>query len=245
VKSPEKLYQFHVRNLHSVTEGLENVFTSGRGALARGQQRSVNTHVRLVSFLLGVWSEARLLKLLYEPRAFSDLERSQVLKENETALARWQGIVELAFRKHYRIPQAELRPPQLPSTAFFRLTKLQEALETDLRAVITMRNKLAHGQWVYPLNEALDEVAQEQMDALRHENLLLLKLKFRLLDILCKVVHDLAVSRRTFERDWDEHFRVFEQTRTNIERKDFNSWETQLRQKYRRGRERLMTAKVG
>jgi hypothetical protein len=243
VKAPEKLYQFHVRNLRSVTDGLEHVFASGREAVARAHQDGVHAHVRLVSFLLGVWSEARLLKLLYEPNGFSELERSRVL--NETALTRWQALVELAFRRHYDIPQAELRPPKLPSTAHFRLTKLQEALETDLRAVITMRNKLAHGQWAYPLNDALDDVAQEQMDALRNENLLLLRQKFRLLDILCNVVHDLAVSRRTFERDWDEHFRVFEQTRTNIERKDFATWEAQLRRRYRQGRERLMTAKGG
>ncbi len=77
--------------------------------------------------------------------------------------------MELAFRRHYDIPQAELRPRKLPSTAHFRLTKLQEALETDLRAVIRMRNKLAYARWAYPLNDAVDDVAQEQMDALRND----------------------------------------------------------------------------
>lgn len=179
MKATEKLYKFHVRNLWSVTDGLDHVFTSGREAVARGHQENVRTHVCLVSFLLGAWSEARLLKLIYEPNGFSDPDRSTVL--SETALGRWKILVELAFRRHYDIPLAELRPPKLPSTAHFRLTKLQEALDTDLRAVITMRNKLAHGQWAYPLNDALDDVAQEQMDALRTENLLLLRQKFRLL----------------------------------------------------------------
>ena len=240
MKPPEKLYQFHVQNLRSVTDGLEHVFASGREAIARGEQAGVKTHIRLVSFLLGAWSEARLLKLLYEPKGFSDLERSNVLKG--TALERWHTLVELAFRRHHGIPYAELRPPTLPSTAHFRLTTLREALESDLRAVITMRNKLAHGQWAYPLNEALDDVAQEQMDDLRAENLLSLRQKFRLLDILCNVAHDLAVSRRTFERDWDEHFRVFEQTHTNIERKNYALWEEQLRRKYRQGRARMTAA---
>ena len=243
MKSPEKLYQFHVRNLRSVTAGLQHVFASGREAIARAHQEGVNTHVRLVSFLLGVWSEARLLKLLYEPNGFSEPERCKVLKE--TALTRWQVLVELAFRKHYNIPQSELRPPKLPSTAHFRLAKLQEALQTELRAVITMRNKLAHGQWAYPLNDVLDDVAQEQMEALRKENLLSLRQKFRLLDILCNVIHDLSVSRRTFERDWDDHFREFEQTRINIERKNLATWEAQMRKKYQQGRERLMTVKAG
>ena len=102
-----------------------------------------------------------------------------------------------------------------------------------------MRNKLAHGQWEYPLNEGMDDVAQVQMDALRIENVLSLTQKFKLLDILCKVVHDLAVSRPTFERDWDMHFSWFAQTRTNIERKSYDKWEAQIHARYKQGCEKL------
>jgi hypothetical protein len=91
----------------------------------------------------------------------------------------------------------------------------------------------------------MDEVAQEQMDALRRETVLSLTQKAELLDILCKVVHDLAVSRPTFERDWDRHFGRIEQTRTNIERKSYEKWEAQIRARYRRGRERLLSARDG
>jgi hypothetical protein len=50
---------------------------------------------------------------------------------------------------------------------------------------------------------------------------------------------------RAVEVGWDEHFRVFEQTRANIERKDFPTWEAQMRKKYQQGRERVMKAKGG
>ena len=105
-----------------------------------------------------------------------------------------------------------------------------------------MRNKLAHGQWKYPLNGKMKDVAQKQMDALRLENVLSLTQKVKLIDILCSVVHDLTVSKPTFERDWDKHFKQFEQTRTNINRKSYKKWEAQILARYKRGRERRRNA---
>lgn len=243
MKSPEKLYEFHVANLRSVSDGLDHVFRSARYAIAEGNQKVVGTHVRLLSFLLGAWSEVRLFKLLYEPNGFSPTDRVRILKI--TALDRWLLVVEIAFRRHYAIPRAALRPPKLPSTAHFRLTTLEQTLRNELRAIITMRNKLAHGQWDYLLNEGMDDIAQEQMDDLRRETVLSLVQKRKLLDILCRAVHDLAVSRPTFERDWDAHFLRFEQTRTNIKRKSYDKWEAQIHTKYHRGRERLRSARDG
>ena len=241
MKQSKKLYKFHVANLRSISDGLDKIFRSARKAIANRNQHVVNTYIRLLLFLLGAWSEVRFLKLIYEPHGFSQTERNDILKA--TQLERWQLAVKTAFRRHYGIPNAPLRPPRLPSTAWLRLTTLQEILRCDLGAVITMRNKLAHGQWEYPLNKRMNDVAQEQMNALRDENVLSLTQKVKLFDILCNVVHDLNVSRPTFERDWDMHFRRLEQTRTNIKQKSYKKWEAQIHKRYRRGRERRRYAR--
>ena len=238
VKPPKKLYGFHVANLRAISDGLDHVFRSARNAIAHDNPKIVDTHVRLLSFLLGTWSEVRLLKLLYEPNVFSPAERSRILRA--TALDRWSSLVATAFRKHYGIPRALLRPPKLPSTAHLRFELLKQTLRSELRTVISMRNKLAHGQWNYPLNEALNDIAQEEMDALRTETVLTLIQKMELLNIFCQVIHDLSVSRSTFERDWDIHFQRFEQIRTNIARKSYDKWEAQIRARYTRGRRKLL-----
>ncbi len=243
VRPSEKLYKFHTANLRSISDGLNHVFRSARNAIALGNQSAVSTHIRLLLFLLGAWSEVRLLKLLYEPNGFSSTERDRIL--DATSLKRWHLAVETSFRKHYDIPIAALCPPQLPSTAHLRLKTLKKTLQNDLKVVITMRNKLAHGQWKYPLNEGMDDVAQAQMDSLRVESVFSLTQKFKLLDILCKVVHDLAVSKPTFERDWDMHFHRFEQTRTNIKRKSYDKWETQIHTRFKQGREKMRCLRDG
>ena len=157
------------------------------------------------------------------------------------ALKRWLLTVEIAFRKHYGIPKAALRPPQLLSTAYLRFTTLTETLENELRAVITMRNKPAHGQWIYPLNDEMNQVASDQMRVLRQENVLSLLCKRRLVEILCEIVHDLIVSKPTFEQDWDKHFGRFEQTRTNLKRKEYKKWASQIRARYHRGRDKRLS----
>lgn len=237
--SPKKLYEYHVKNLRSVSNGLDHIFRSAQDAVARDDQKVIDTHIRLLSFLLGVWSEVRLLKILYEINGFSQAERNRILEA--TALKRWLWAVEIAFRKRYSIPKANLRPPQLPSTAHLRFKTLVETLENELREIITMRNKLAHGQWTYPLNDAMDRVAQDQMTALHQENIFSLTQKKSLLEILCQIIHDLVVSRPTFEKDWDKHFGRFEQTRTNLERRSYGKWADQIRVKYQRGREKRLS----
>lgn len=233
MKPPQKLYQFHTRNLQAIDEGLTTVLGSARAAIAQNRQQTISTHIRLYAFLMGAWTECRLLKLLFEPNAFSGSDRSRILQLN--ALERWTEVVETAFRRHFSISAAPLRPPALPATAFARMNLLRDVLENDLRSVITLRNKLAHGQWVYPLNEALDDIAQAQMDALRSENILSLKQKSNLVNYVCDSIHDLVVSRPTFDRDFDDHFRCIEQTRVNIAHKSYELWAAQIRLRSQRG----------
>ena len=236
MKPPEKLYKFHVANLHAISGGLEHVLTRGRDAVARSKEKEVETFVRLYAFLLGAWSECRLLKLIFEPNAFTDIERRKILAE--TALNRWHKAIELAFRKHCNISSAELKPPAMPYGSHSQYLSLKTIIDNDLHYIIALRNKLAHGQWIYPLVDDLSDIAQTQMNALRHENLLSLLQKRTLIESVCAAVHDLAVSLPTFQRDWDMHYRHIEQTRLNIQKKSYATWATSLRLKYENGQER-------
>jgi hypothetical protein len=239
MKSLEKLYQFHADNLRAVRAGLDDVLASARSAIARKRTSSVSTHLRLYAFLLGAWAEARLVKLVHEPSVFNSDERKAVLAKK--ALPRWHAVLEAAYRRHYNIPRATLGPPALTVTASARLQKLQEVLDDDLGSVITLRNRLAHGQWVYPLNEALDDVAEPQMKQLKQENLLTLKFKAAMIDSLCGCIHDIVVSKPTFERDFDGHFRHIEQLRIDLKRRSYTKWENSIVAKYEQGRAKLRT----
>ncbi len=174
-------------------------------------------------------------KLIYEPKGFDDLERDTIRAEN-TQLKQWQKAVDVAFRRQYKIPKAPITANVLPHSAHSRYVALSDMLASDLSSIIELRNKLAHGQWVYPLNSDGNDVAQEQMDALRVENLLSLQFKKRLLESLSAIIHDLVVSKPTFERDFDDRFRIIVETRRNLQNRDYAIWAERMRQKYQRGK---------
>jgi len=233
-KPDHKLYQFHVSNLRSIEIAIRNTALSTRKAIAEQNQKAVVSFVRLYSFLLGAWAETRLSKLLYEKNGITSDERNTVLA-TQSQIDRWQKAVEVAFRKQYKVPSAALTEKTLPHSAFSRYTSLIDILNNDLRSIIEIRNKLAHGQWVYPLNNEGNDVEAEKYNSIRHENLLALQFKMSLISSLAAIIHDLFVSLPTFERDFDQHYKQIITTRTNLQKRDYDEYAKMLVEKRQRG----------
>jgi hypothetical protein len=204
--SGSKLYTFHVANLRSIDIALKNTAISSRRAISEENEKSVDSFVRLYAFLLGAWAETRLKKLLFEPTGFQSSERQVVLSQS-SQLEHWQKAVEVAFRKQYKIPSATLNKDTLPYTAFARYSEILDILNNELRSVIEIRNKLAHGQWIYPLNSDGTEVETAKYRQLIKENLPSLQYKLNLISSIAYIIHDLVVSINTFERDFDMHYK--------------------------------------
>ena len=235
MKTPKKLYQFHVANLREIDHAMDKIARSLRTSISQGDEATVSAFMRLYALLLGTWAECRLRKLIYEPQGFTDTERETIQAES-TQLKQWQKAVEVAFRRQYQIPKAILSASVLSHSAYSRFDTLSKMLTNDLGSIIELRNKLAHGQWYYPLNSEGNDIAQEQMDALRIENLLSLQFKKTLLESLSSAIHDLVVSKPTFERDFDNHLRVIAETQRNLKNRDYIKWAESMRVKYDRGK---------
>lgn len=181
----------------------------------------------MYTLLIGAWAECRLQKLLHEEFGFTSAEREQV-ESKRTQLDWWQETVDLAFRKHYRIAASPLDEQSLGNQNNDRYLALKSTLADDLRIVIEIRNKLAHGQWINPLNSAGTRLNADKQRLLNEENLMSLQLKLYLIGHLADIVHDLVVSLATFERDFDHHYGLLNQVRVNLRKKDYNKYKSQL-----------------
>lgn len=229
-----KIYQFHVANLRSIKIALNNTALSARQAIAEENQRAIASFVRLYALLMGAWAETRLKKLLYERNGFTEDERTRVLTQT-SQLEQWQKLVEVAFRKHYGIPHAELTSANLPFTAHARYASLVNILDNNLRVVIEVRNKLAHGQWIYPLNNEGNDVETNKYTLLNKENLPSLQYKESLITGLADIVHDLVVSLPTFERDFDANYSKITNTKNNLTNRKYGKYVATLIDKRKRG----------
>lgn len=238
MKTPNQLYKYHVENLRSIDSALTRISLSYRHAIAANNDADASVFKRLYALLLGAWAECKLLKTLFQPNAFSDEERATIGAAG-THLERWQKLVEIAFRKHCGVPNATLSESTLGHDNYKRFDSIRRILEDDLCSIIMLRNKLAHGQWKYPLNSDGDDVAQSQMEALRLENILTLQFKRIIIASILEAVFDLAVSQPTFERDFNLHYRKIACARSHLKNRDYKKYESMMREKYKRGRAKL------
>jgi hypothetical protein len=236
-KPDHKLYQYHVSNLRSIEIAIKNTALSARKAIAEQNLHAIKSFVRLFSFLIGAWAETRLSKLLFEKNGIAVDDRNTVLSQ-PTQLERWHKFVEIAFRRKYAVPAAPLSDSTLPHAAYARYTSLVNILNTDLRSIIEIRNKLAHGQWVYPLNNEENDVETEKYNNLRQENLLGLQFKKDLLSNLAFIIHDLIVSLPTFERDFDLHYKQIIATKINLQKRSYEKYSEMMIAKRQRGIEK-------
>jgi hypothetical protein len=226
--NPSQIYRYHVENLREIEIALKNTGRLARETIARRDpENSLRSWLRMYTLLIGTWAECRLQKLLHEEFGFTFAEREQV-ESNTTKLGQWEKIINLAFRKHYGIAAARLNDQSLGSLNNGRYVALQDTLASDLKVIIEIRNKLAHGQWINPLNSEGTRLNIDKQRLLNEENLMSLQLKLSLIGHLADLVHDLVVSPATFERDFDYHYDLLCQVRINLRRKDYNKYKSRL-----------------
>lgn len=241
-RNPTKLYEQHVANLRELETALKNTSRIARAAIASGDhEKSLRTLLRMYAFLIGAWAETRLCKLLHEEFGFDQNERA-IVQSKATQLEQWQQAMDLAFRKHHDIRKAKLDERSLGVDYAARREALQGVLTNELRIIIEIRNKLAHGQWIFPLNNAGTAVESEKYRLINQENLQSLQFKYALLEHLANAVHDLVVSPRAFKRDFENHYKKLLQVRTNLITKKYKKYEAMLIESRQRARSKSAEA---
>ena len=234
MRTIDDLYRFHCENLRQVSLGMGRVERSTRRAIAQRDEPTVHALIRLYALLLGSWSECRLKKLLYEKGGFSDDERTTI-RSIADQHGRWTRTVEIAFRKRFNVPNAAIIPPAIPFTAAARYAECQKLLHDDLRPVIELRNKFAHGQWAYLLNNDEEDVSTAQMASFKMENFMTLQFKRDLINHLASVINDLVISI-AFDRDFDAHYKFIADATVRLQTHDYSSYAARLQARHARGK---------
>jgi hypothetical protein len=159
---------------------------------------------RIHLLLLAVFAEARLRKIIDDPTGFDAHERALIWTK-QSQEQRWTAAVDLAARKHYQIGDSPDLESSLPPTARQRIRVTKSLLKGELSPVITDRNKLAHGQWVWQLRSKSDEEFVSTPRVLDF-NYSALMARYTAIENIARLVHTLCVSEPTFDRDFESIF---------------------------------------
>ena len=232
-----KLYKYHSSNLRFLETALENNAASARTAIRTKNQDATKTFVRVHHLLLGAWAEVRLSKLLNENQSFNSSEMSKI-DNCQSQLDKWNKVVELAFRRRYNVKKAPLSEDSLEPTTYHRYQVINGVINNELKDIIELRNRIAHGQWEFLLNSEATKIEADKMEKVRRENLQSLIFKKSIINYLANLIHDLVVSPITFERDFDKHYKGVRRFQKNIADKPYADYEHKLIASYQKGKQK-------
>lgn len=242
-KHTEKLYRYQVENHRRIIESQNVLEDLLRNAIATKDRRQQSALLPLYIFLLGAAAEARLMKILLEPKAFTQ-EHVTAILDQPSQLERWRSLVRLAFLKYKGTSNYdnEVSTATVGRNCALLYADICSHLKDDLRTVIELRNKMAHGQWSKPFvgwdkPHSLDalKISGVHMKLLKAENLMTLILKRGMMDRILDIVRDLAVSPIAFRRDYDEHYKRLANAAIQLRTKSYPKYADNLVNRHQNG----------
>lgn len=204
--------------------------------IRRDEEKNIYVYTKVLSHLINSWAEVRILKLIYEKGSFTDPEKNRLI-ESDSLEERWEKALTIAFCKAYKTNPKKIDTVGTPFTARTRYLALLDLIKKDLLESNQVRNRIAHGQWKYAFTNDLKRFNGVLTGKLSQENIVKLQLKYKMFKSLAQIIHDLAVSKPTFERDFDRTYRKVEGQRTNFNNRQYEDYKKMLiekRQKYLR-----------
>jgi hypothetical protein len=230
------MYKQHCENLIEIEGAISLVQADLRRYISLGKDNFAYKYTKILSYLITCWTEVRILKLSYECNAFNPSESEiESIITSGTLENKWISALNISISKAYDINLGPDIENQLTFTARARYKELKALIETDLAPSIEIRNRIAHGQWKVAFTSDLKSISSPLTGKLRTENIVTLQLKKKLLVGLASLIHDLAVSSLTFERDFDKNYRVIEENKRNLHKRDYNTYKANMIAKYQRG----------
>lgn len=247
----QRLYEIHQDNLVLLENELEQVKrmtqinlgkyyyeknTTNIPGVIKKLEFDILANTRLYTFLLCSWFEARLYKILYEnsSAAFSDTERNDVTSPR-TMSEKWRNCLNLSVCKSYGFSFNASQKDY--STCFTigseHLTYYQKvyAYLDDIEHAITIRNKLAHGQWKIPLNSNRTDVAEPNVYVFltTNDNIQKLDLLYNVYKVIAEIISSYVVykdkvSTDNFKNDLEKKIQKIENFRKRIKKASFEDY---------------------
>ncbi|MRT92396.1 hypothetical protein [Ancylomarina sp. 16SWW S1-10-2] len=128
------------KNVSQLESARRLVNSQINNALRKNDDHAVKLYTNIYLMVYSSWSEAYLVKLIHTPSGFTEIEKKAILRDRDV-LNKWKKCVSTAFSK-FRDNGSEI-----PN----KKQRINSLLDEYLKIQANIRNKIAHGQWVYPL----------------------------------------------------------------------------------------------
>jgi hypothetical protein len=219
-------FRRHSENLRAIKAGLVQAERAHKDAIRRADSPAIGFTARIHQFMIGLLAEAQLRAIVSDPDGFNSKEQ-RILAQERSQLDRWLRSVEFAVRRHYSVPlHLEIDDTNTTTGVSGQYEAITDLLKNDLAPVIEDRNKVAHAQWKWLLNSKESDFKGLADPSF---NYLAAKRRGDLIVQIASLVHALAVSEPTFQRDYREIYGKIIAIKADINGRDYPDFVKELR----------------
>lgn len=212
-----------------IEKGIKTVQRTLREYISNDDISRSYVYTRILSHLVNSWIEVRLMKLVYTRGAFTDSEKRKILNPRYSLKKKWITALKLAICNAFQLSSPrDIRVPNLSTQTLEQYSKLLAIINGDVVPAFSIRNRIAHGQWKYAFTSRLININYDLTNDLKKENILVLQYRLRMFKFLAQIIHDLAVSKITFQRDFEDNLKKINNQKRNSSQSDYEEYKKRM-----------------
>lgn len=220
----------HSENLREVKKSLKQVELLHKRAIREGAESHERALRRVHLMVVGIYAESFLRKIVSDPTGFNDRERMAIWKCRSKG-DQWLEAIDLSVRRHFEVPLHKELEESLSPSNLGRIVLIRNIIKDDLASIITDRNKLAHGEWLWQLKSGKE--SEFRVDSVRYDhNYSEISARKDAIEAIARIVNVLAVSDATFDRDYLTLLEQIDQAKSRFDGLEFDSYASGLRKTY-------------
>lgn len=198
------IYKAQSRNVRYLKQVIQSFKRDINSDIRKNKSFQVETKTKLLALLYSAWSEAQFVQIAYTEKGFSGSEIKSLLNAKKNGITKgWIEMISLAF--------AKVGDPNTDIELGNRLSKLLGLVASQITKPSSIRNKIAHGQWVEALNGSLNKVDSAMTGDLDSLDSVQIMRQIEIHNYLGKIIRDLVQSPTLgFGRDYLRHITALE-----------------------------------
>lgn len=190
-----EIFRAQVENVRSLQAAATQIRRSVNHALRVGNDPMANVQTKILALVFCAWAESNFLKVIHTPYGFTldEIRQIKSVWSQNGIGGGWLKCLDLALRK---VPAA--RSGFVPNTR----QQLKRVIQDYVVRPSVIRNKIAHGQWVKPLNgsnTAVNLTIEADIAAL---DVVKVSIWFQCHERLADIIESLIESPKKFVRDY-------------------------------------------
>jgi hypothetical protein len=227
--TPFKVWRYHHSNSELLETGFATTTRYCREFIRQNYKAEADSQTRLAAINLAALFESRLMELIFHEDSAVYANRQRVLNCRSISDT-WKRLTEEGFAQLEGV-RISLVPQGLKATNQARCTEIISAIDTHVVPLIELRNALAHGGWQHTLSEDRQTISSVKMIHLRTISLWHLQQRHNLFSHLYRMIYDLLIAK-SFERDFDKHFRNMRAASIRLDKDGSKKWEAMLQRRW-------------